>query len=206
MSKTGLTIRQDLFAQYLATGMSQVEAYKHAGYTPHFQNAQRLAATPAVSARVAEIMKEKRDRLDAAVVAKVLSLSEYQQEILNLYEKLIAAVPVVVDGVETGTYRMNAAGATKALEMYGRTIGAFNEDKSNKAEGTSFIVGSPEAIRNQVNNHVRQSRTEGSGDGPKSDTPVDGLGERSDGVGVQELGTPSGNREAQGGRPSWLDE
>ncbi|MBP0484660.1 terminase small subunit [Sagittula salina] len=49
--------RHEVFAQRLAAGASQVDAYEAAGYKRHAANAARLAANPDVQARVAELQE-----------------------------------------------------------------------------------------------------------------------------------------------------
>lgn len=57
--------RHELFAQELAKGRSQREAYEIAGYTPSDQHASRLASSGKVQDRVAELLS------DGAEIAKV---------------------------------------------------------------------------------------------------------------------------------------
>ena len=54
--------RHELFAQYLASGMTQDAAYEAAGYEPDRGNASRLTAHDSVVARVQELQQENRKR------------------------------------------------------------------------------------------------------------------------------------------------
>lgn len=80
--------RHERFAQELAKGKSQAEAYAEAGYAPSEPNASRLTRNDKVSARVAEIqnraavrseitlqshLDDLADLRDAAKVAKQFS-------------------------------------------------------------------------------------------------------------------------------------
>lgn len=68
--------RQEKFAQELAKGKSQVEAYAAAGYVPKESNASRLIANDKVRNRVLELTKKTAEKvtektaIDAAWVLK----------------------------------------------------------------------------------------------------------------------------------------
>lgn len=66
--------RHEIFAQALAKGKTQDEAYKIAGYQPSEPNASRLTRNDKVQARVAELAERGADRaeIDIARVLKEL--------------------------------------------------------------------------------------------------------------------------------------
>jgi phage terminase small subunit len=76
--------RHEYFAQYLAQGKTQDEAYKLAGYRPSRFNASHLADKPSIRDRVHQLTTEKvaataaRDAARAAVTAESL-LYEFEQ-------------------------------------------------------------------------------------------------------------------------------
>ena len=67
--------RRETFAQHLAAGKSQSEAYSLAGYSPDDGHAARLAGNGRVKARVAELQAAGAERaeIDRATVMRMLS-------------------------------------------------------------------------------------------------------------------------------------
>ena len=64
--------RHELFAQELAKGATQLEAYATAGYKAHESNAHRLSENDKVSQRVAELLGQAASR----TVVTVASLTD----------------------------------------------------------------------------------------------------------------------------------
>jgi hypothetical protein len=76
--------KHELFAQALAKGMSQVDAYEAAGYEPDMPNAQRLTRNDKVQTRVRELQGRAAARAEISVVyltEKVLSLAKAAEDI-----------------------------------------------------------------------------------------------------------------------------
>lgn len=63
--------RHELFAQALAQGMTQIDAYEKAGYERSFAHASRLAAAEHVRTRVAELQQRRITAQDEAVTMTV---------------------------------------------------------------------------------------------------------------------------------------
>lgn len=110
-----LNRRQERFAQLLAAGTLQIDAYAQAGYQRQTSSAARLAATPEIKARVAELLAAGASEAVEALTAKqqfiklgwkklaegLKSLSlESAHEISALADKILAAEKDqrVVDG------------------------------------------------------------------------------------------------------------
>ena len=72
--------RHEIFAQELAKGASQKDAYEAAGYKPSEQTACRLASNDKVAARVSEIMGK------AAVRAEI-SIASVTENLMRIAEK-----------------------------------------------------------------------------------------------------------------------
>ena len=108
-----MTGNQESFAQNVANGMNQTEAYKASGYTwetmlPETvnQEASRLACSPHISARVQEL----KDKIIAAIVSK----TSWTQE------KLIGKAEISYDGaIEAKQY----SAANGALKLIGKAAG-----------------------------------------------------------------------------------
>lgn len=72
--------KHERFAQELAKGKSQAEAYETAGYKPSEQHASRLASNGKVSKRVAEIMERGALRAEVTVASITESLLRIAQK------------------------------------------------------------------------------------------------------------------------------
>lgn len=72
--------RYERFAQGIAKGKSQPDAYVYAGYNPSAKNkdtnAGHVARRPEVAARVAELLAKQQQRIGVTVDALVLELDE----------------------------------------------------------------------------------------------------------------------------------
>jgi hypothetical protein len=66
--------KHERFAQQLAKGKSQAEAYQEAGYAPSEPHASRLASNGKVAARVAEIQERAATRVEVSVASITASL------------------------------------------------------------------------------------------------------------------------------------
>jgi hypothetical protein len=76
--------KHELFAQALAKGMSQVDAYEAAGYEPDMPNACRLTRNDKVQTRVRELQGRAAARAEISVVyltEKVLALAKSAEDI-----------------------------------------------------------------------------------------------------------------------------
>jgi len=72
MSNTVLNEKRLLFCEYLSEGLSAVESYRKAGYSGTYQGASKLANSPAVKERVAELVAG-RVRLASVTRAELVS-------------------------------------------------------------------------------------------------------------------------------------
>ena len=76
--------RHERFAQAIAMGQTQAEAYVEAGYKPSEPNASTLRSNQKVAARIAEIL----DRSSMRVEISVASLTERYLRLADKAEKL----------------------------------------------------------------------------------------------------------------------
>ena len=77
--------KHELFAQGLAAGMSAVDAYRAAGYSPDRGAASRLSANVSVRARVEELQAAAADSL-------ILSLEEAQRFATDIVRTAVGTV------------------------------------------------------------------------------------------------------------------
>ncbi|MFN3858128.1 MAG: terminase small subunit [Caulobacter sp.] len=92
--------KHELFAQALAKGKSQTEAYSDAGYNPSRSAAARLAADVNICARVAEL----QNRIAARTEVTVANITERLLKIADVAEK----TGITVDG-ETGEAKVSSS-------------------------------------------------------------------------------------------------
>jgi phage terminase small subunit len=70
----GKNVKRERFAQELAKGKTQVEAYKIAGYSPNDSNAAKLANKPEIQERITEINGKALARAELEAELTVASM------------------------------------------------------------------------------------------------------------------------------------
>lgn len=75
--------KHELFAQALAKGKSQAEAYAAAGYAPSEPNASRLTSNDKVKTRLAELQERAAIRVELTVADILAELEEARQSALT---------------------------------------------------------------------------------------------------------------------------
>ncbi len=102
--------RRERFAQLVAQGVKEVDAYERAGYARNYGNPSKLLAKPGMRERVAEIKRAAADRVE-------LTHSWVIRHLMDNAERCMTA----------GEER-NAAAANRALELLGKEIGMFKDE------------------------------------------------------------------------------
>lgn len=148
-----LTAGEEAFAAAIAAGASQIAAFRvcnpksRASDATARTNAYRMAKRPHVRLRIAQLVAETKQRVDAAIIEQVvvpaariaieiaLTRDWVRQELVQNVKMAKQAVPVLTaKGEPTGEYRVDLAAANKALELLGKELGMFqaaNTDKSS---------------------------------------------------------------------------
>lgn len=123
--------KHERFAQELANGKSQEEAYTLAGFKRNRGNANTLKQNESVTKRVAELLAE-REAIHAQATAQAIKATGLTKEwvieqlVLNV-RRAMQEEAVMRDGKATGEFVYNGAVANKALELLGKEIGMFIE-------------------------------------------------------------------------------
>lgn len=129
-------VKHEKFAQSLAEGKSQREAYSEAGYSPHDGNAHRLRNNEQVKARV-EALKRA---VVQSVIARTSASKEYVLEALvDTLERCRQAAPVLdrkgdIVMVETAggeivpAYVFDAKNVLRSAELIGKELGMFKQE------------------------------------------------------------------------------
>ena len=127
--------RHEAFAQALAAGKSQEQAYALAGFKANRGNASTLVRKQqSILKRVEEIQGRKVEAEVRAVekLAEKIAVSK-EYVISRLRENVDRAMqhrPVLdAEGNPTGEYRYDGMVANKALELLGKTLGLYIERK-----------------------------------------------------------------------------
>ena len=74
-------IRHELFAQAIAKGATDVDAYEQAGYKPDVRNAHNLTKNNSVAARIKELERENRELKKANEILRLASAFFAQAEL-----------------------------------------------------------------------------------------------------------------------------
>ncbi len=135
--------KRERFCQEYTVDYNQTKAAIRAGYAEKSAAKQGclLMKDSEVLARIREIQKELAERLMLTRELIVIRL-------LEVVDICMAAKPVMVWStekhawVESGTYQIDAKGATRALEALGRYLGMFSENKADPDDnGPVFYTG-----------------------------------------------------------------
>jgi phage terminase small subunit len=119
--------KHERFAQGLAAGMSQADAYQDAGYKLHRGNASTLAQDKNIIERVAELL-ERRDNIETRAT-----------------ERAISKLAVTKEAILSELARIGFADIRKAVDWRGNLT-----RESDNPDGGDVLV-----IREIVNQHVR---------------------------------------------------
>ena len=133
----------EIFAQSVAKGKSQSEAYVIAGYKENGSNASQLAAVPEVAARITEIKQVgaaaaqvtvtrvlgELARIGFADITQMVTIVDGKAQILDsaqLSADVKAAISEITQGREG--LKVKFHDKTRALEQLGRHLGLYKEN------------------------------------------------------------------------------
>ncbi len=94
--------RHERFAQELAKGRSQVDAYELAGFKPDDAHAARLAGNGRISGRVAELLAAGAKRVEVTVESLIAEAEEARQGAMQDHQWSAAVAAVKEKGVLSG--------------------------------------------------------------------------------------------------------
>jgi phage terminase small subunit len=124
--------KHERFAQELAKGKTQIEAYRLAGYKPDDGAAARLSGNVRVQERVKEITERAATRAE-------VSKSWVMERLMRNAQMCLGEEPLIVPGSEEGEgevqFRRDPAAANQALQLLGKELGMF-VDRSISATTT----------------------------------------------------------------------
>jgi phage terminase small subunit len=111
--------KHELFAQELAKGKSQAEAYAEAGYKPSEQNACRLTRNDKIQTRVAEIQGR-------AVLRTTITIASLMEEAAEIQAAALKA--------------NQHSAAVAALTAKAKLAGLWVEKSENENVNTNYVV------------------------------------------------------------------
>lgn len=129
--------RHERFAQELAKGKTQLEAYRLAGYRPDDGAANRLSGNVRVATRVKEITERAATRAE-------ITKAWVMERLMRNAQMCLGEEPLIVPGsggegevAEEGRveFRRDPAAANQALQLLGKELGMF-VDRSISATTT----------------------------------------------------------------------
>lgn len=126
--------RHERFAQLLAKGKTQADAYEEAGYRPNDGGASRLAGNVKVKARLTELTERAATRAE-------VSKSWVMERLMRNAQMCLGEAPMVTPGDgdsendDVVEYKRDPAAANQALQLLGKELGMF-VDRSISATTT----------------------------------------------------------------------
>jgi phage terminase small subunit len=141
--------KHEWFAQALAKGKSQAEAYAEAGYAPSEPNASRLTRNDKVQARVSEIQAKSVIRTEDTVSSLIQEAGEIQAAAMQEKQLSAATAALTVKAKLAGLWVDKAESTNRNIEIPANrmTDDQLEAIASGRGDGTSQAPQSP----NQLN-------------------------------------------------------
>ena len=142
-SVTGaLSAQQERFCEEYLIDYNGQKAATRAGYSEKTAASQawRLLRNAKVLARVRELQAQQAERLAMTSDWVMLQLRECYQRCMSK-EPVLAFDPASGKMAETGEWQFDSRGATKALELMGRQLNMFRDDKTIILQKPTVISG-----------------------------------------------------------------
>lgn len=140
-----LNAQQERFCREYLIDYNATEAATRAGYSNKTAASQgwRLLRNAKVLARVRELQAEQAERLAMTSDWVMLELRDCYQR-CRQREPVMAFNPSTRQMEETGEWMFDSKGALKAMELMGRQIGMFRDDKTVTIQKPTVISGGEE--------------------------------------------------------------
>jgi len=137
-----MTDQQKLFAdQYLILN-NGTKAAIAAGYSE--KSARSQASQLLVNDEIEEYIEQRRKEASDKSLVDIVWV---QTRFKDISDRCMQAEPCTIQGMPTGEYEFDSAGANKATEMLGKIIGAFDKDNSQSAPVVNNIISLGEGVK-----------------------------------------------------------
>lgn len=122
-----LTAKQKAFCEEYMIDLNATQAAIRAGYKP--DNAQQMSTENLLKPVIKDYIEQLMDKRSEITMIDSYFVIE---NLKNNVNRCMQSEPVLDnEGLETGEYQFNAAGANKALELLGKHLGLFVERKEH---------------------------------------------------------------------------
>lgn len=169
--------KREAFAQNLAQGMTNIQAYTEAGFRPNHGNASLLSRHPKIVARVEEIRKEIQRRLqpqdfDPDVVDRGWIIAELYQQVLMARDagELKVANEALTQIAKITGYLANGPGSNARIPP-GEKTERDTTIIAGKAKEVSDIHSFIERLGNGVGDGASEGDLVGPGEAEDTDGP-----------------------------------
>lgn len=141
MSKENLTPKQEKFCQEYMKDLNATQAAIRAGYSE--KTARNIACENLTKPYIQEYIQELQEGIKKR---NQITVDEIMQDLIEVKNRCLQNVPVMYfdkidkewkhEGKEDGepVYKFDSNGATKALDLLGKIIGAYEKDNEQKRE------------------------------------------------------------------------
>lgn len=140
-----LTAKQEMFVQEYLIDLNATQAAIRAGYSAKTANVigPENLSKPCIAELIVKAKAErmKEVKIDAAYVLR---------QAVKLHERCMQEEPVKVDGVKTGEYKFEHAGAAKGLEIIGKHIDVKSFDNDVNVNLKGDLASMIEAARKRA--------------------------------------------------------
>lgn len=146
-----LTAKQEMFVQEYLIDLNATQAAIRAGYSE--KTATAIGCENLIKPYLMEaIVKAKAERMaevriDAAYVLR---------QAVKLHERCMQEEPVKIDGVKTGEYKFEHAGAAKGLEIIGKHVDVKSFDNSVNVNLKGDLASMIEAARKRATKDIEE--------------------------------------------------
>lgn len=146
--------KHERFAQGIASGLTQEQAYEQAGYVPDSGHAARLAGHGSIRQRVSELLSLSAEKVTEQTIEGVERVHLTKQWVLDrLIEnasRAMQAVPVMSKDGPTGEYKYDGSVANRSLELLGKELGMFVDRKESGAPGDFANIDNAADLRRAI--------------------------------------------------------
>lgn len=140
-----LTAKQEMFVQEYLVDLNATQAAIRAGYSAKTANVigPENLSKPCIAELIVKAKAERMEKvkIDAAYVLR---------QAVKLHERCMQEEPVKIDGVKTGEYKFEHAGAAKGLEIIGKHIDVKSFDNSVNVNLKGDLASMIEAARKRA--------------------------------------------------------
>lgn len=158
--------KHERFAQELAKGKSQAEAYVTAGFKPNRHNAATLARQQHILDRV-EFLLAEREEIHAQSTAKAVERVSLTKEwvltklVENAERALQAKQATNSEGEPVGDFKYEGSVANRALELLGKELGMFIDRKEVRNVSEFDEIDDADTLRQRL---IERATEAGAGD------------------------------------------